>query len=185
MNTKDMEAHRVIEDVVGRFAGLEGLEAIVLGGSRATGTHVASSDIDIGLYYRVERPIDLKALGQVAAELDDEQRADLLTAFGGWGPWINGGGWLQTTEDSAGSLDPARDPTPRSARAPPRCHTPPCNDRSSFTYALSRASALIRAPRRRRTRGLAACSAAATALDAGPSTQLCRSPSPILLTDGW
>jgi len=90
-----MDAKEVIQAVLARLQGVLGIEAIVLGGSRAMGTHVASSDIDIGLYYRAERPLDLTALGQAAAELDDERRHDLLTALGGWGPWINGGGWLQ------------------------------------------------------------------------------------------
>ncbi|WP_456300800.1 nucleotidyltransferase domain-containing protein [Variimorphobacter saccharofermentans] len=30
------------------------IEGIVLGGSRARGTHMESSDIDIGIYYRSE-----------------------------------------------------------------------------------------------------------------------------------
>jgi len=39
-------------------------------------------------------PLDLATLGRLAADFDDEQRADALTPIGGWGPWINGGGWL-------------------------------------------------------------------------------------------
>lgn len=89
-----MDAQRIIDEVVARLSGIEGVEAIVLGGSRATGTHTARSDIDVGLYYRKDRPLDLTALGQAAAELDDARRPDLLTVPGGWGPWINGGGWL-------------------------------------------------------------------------------------------
>jgi predicted nucleotidyltransferase len=90
-----IEAERVIGEIVERLAEIEGVEAIVLGGSRATGTHIARSDIDIGLYYRAERPMNLEMLGRAAAELDDERRSSLLTSFGGWGPWINGGGWLR------------------------------------------------------------------------------------------
>ncbi|MDG0794823.1 DNA polymerase subunit beta [Cohnella ginsengisoli] len=32
---------------------------------------------------------------RVAALLDDDRREDLVTDTGGWGPWINGGGWLK------------------------------------------------------------------------------------------
>lgn len=71
-----------------------GVRAVVLGGSRARGLHHAQSDYDIGLYYSGATPIDLKALETLARGLDDEHRADLVTPFGGWGPWVNGGGWL-------------------------------------------------------------------------------------------
>jgi hypothetical protein len=37
----------------------------------------------------------LTALSKVATNLDDEHRADVITPIGGWGPWINGGGWLK------------------------------------------------------------------------------------------
>jgi hypothetical protein len=55
---------------------------------------VATSDYDIGLYYRANRPIDVAALGEVAAALDDRGAEASVTAIGGWGPWIDGGGWL-------------------------------------------------------------------------------------------
>jgi hypothetical protein len=75
-----------------------GIEAIALGGSRARGTATATSDYDIGLYYRAGQPIDVSALGEVAAALDDRgadaPNTPLVTPIGGWGPWIDGGGWL-------------------------------------------------------------------------------------------
>lgn len=90
-----MSAGEIITQVVERLKNITGIEALVLGGSRARGTHTASSDIDLGLYYWPGAPIDLAALEQAALELDDEHRPNLVTGFGGWGPWINGGGWLQ------------------------------------------------------------------------------------------
>jgi len=75
-----------------------GVTAIVLGGSRARGSHTAQSDIDIALYYRPDYPPDLTRLGQIATAVDDAHRPDLLTDIGGWGPWINGGGWLTVRE---------------------------------------------------------------------------------------
>ena len=73
-----------------------GISAIVLGGSRATGTAGEHSDIDIGVYYGPE--MDWAALQQAAAELDDMHRTDCLAEPGAWGPWINGGGWLTVDE---------------------------------------------------------------------------------------
>ncbi len=41
-----------------------------------------------------DRPIDVAALGKVAAVLDDRGAEASVTPIGGWGPWIDGGGWL-------------------------------------------------------------------------------------------
>ena len=48
----------IIENIVDSLKDVKGLEAIVLGGSRARGTQSSDSDIDIGLYYDKET-IDL------------------------------------------------------------------------------------------------------------------------------
>ncbi len=89
-----MDTQTLIDNIVERINQVDGVAAIVLGGSRARGTHTSSSDVDLGIFYHPERPLDLDALGRVAAEIDDEHRSGLLTPIGGWGPWINGGGWL-------------------------------------------------------------------------------------------
>ena len=89
-----MDVTNIIDGVVGELKKVSGIEAIVLGGSRARGTHTDSSDVDLGIYYHPTAPLDLKKLGQIATSLDDEHRPDLMTSIGGWGPWINGGGWL-------------------------------------------------------------------------------------------
>lgn len=85
----------VIGRAVDRLRHVPGTVAIVLGGSRAQGTHTEASDVDIGLYYEPDRPLDIQALGAAAAELDDARRPEAVTSIGGWGPWINGGGWLR------------------------------------------------------------------------------------------
>lgn len=90
-----MQIEALIEKIVAEVKRVEGVQAIVLGGSRARGTHTPSSDIDLGIYYHPDRPLDLIHLRRTAIELDDEHRADVITEIGGWGPWINGGGWLQ------------------------------------------------------------------------------------------
>jgi hypothetical protein len=84
----------LLRRLVATLAPVPGIEAIALGGSRSRGTATAGSDYDIGLYYRGGRPIDVVALGKVAATLDDRGADASVTPIGGWGPWIDGGGWL-------------------------------------------------------------------------------------------
>lgn len=89
-----MDHHSLIDEIVQELARIDGVSAVVLGGSRARGTHTPSSDIDLGIYYDPATPLDIPALQHIATRLDDSHRPDLLTQPGGWGPWINGGGWL-------------------------------------------------------------------------------------------
>lgn len=84
----------LLTSIVQCLSQVKGVAGITLGGSRARGTHTPQSDVDLGLYYFPAGPIDLSALRQLAAELDDRHQDDLITDFGAWGPWINGGGWL-------------------------------------------------------------------------------------------
>lgn len=84
----------LLSRLVEALGAVPGVRALALGGSRARGTATAVSDYDIGLYYDPARPIDVAALGRVAAALDDRHATDLVTPLGGWGPWIDGGGWL-------------------------------------------------------------------------------------------
>src|SRR4029077_1310113 len=72
-----------------------GIRAIVVGGSRARGSEDLGSDTALGLYYDPQYPLAVEALDQVVAQHDDRKQSGLVTAIGGWGPWINGGGWLQ------------------------------------------------------------------------------------------
>jgi predicted nucleotidyltransferase len=90
-----MQAESLIPQLVEEVKCVEGVRAIVLGGSRARGTHTPSSDIDLGIYYHSSDPLNLGQLRGVAARLDDGHRTDIINEPGGWGPWINGGGWLK------------------------------------------------------------------------------------------
>ncbi|HAQ6131421.1 TPA: nucleotidyltransferase domain-containing protein, partial [Enterococcus faecium] len=83
----------VIQIVTEKLSSLPFIEGIVLGGSRARGTHTENSDIDIGIYYNSDS-FDLTAINQIATELDDENRNNLVVPPGAWGDWVNGGGWL-------------------------------------------------------------------------------------------
>jgi predicted nucleotidyltransferase len=82
----------VLTTVTSAFSNVSGIDALVLGGSRATNTANPHSDIDIGVYYNSE--LDLAAFKKSAATIDDAHRNDCITNIGEWGPWINGGGWL-------------------------------------------------------------------------------------------
>ena len=45
----------IIQSVTEKLSSLPYIEGIVLGGSRARGTHTEDSDIDIGIYYNSDR----------------------------------------------------------------------------------------------------------------------------------
>ena len=85
---------QLLLQLVDNLSSVGGIRAIALGGSRARGKATARSDYDIGLYYDPDAPIDVDSLRRVVAEMDDAGPAASVTPIGGWGPWINGGGWL-------------------------------------------------------------------------------------------
>ncbi|MFC7471759.1 nucleotidyltransferase domain-containing protein [Actinomadura keratinilytica] len=73
------------------LAAVPGVRAVVLGGSRARGTHRPDSDWDLGVYYR-----GTPDLGRLAALASAAQGSPVEVAGpGGWGPWVNGGAWLR------------------------------------------------------------------------------------------
>jgi predicted nucleotidyltransferase len=70
------------------LAGLPGVVAVVLGGSRATATHGPDSDWDLGVYYRgSRRPLDPDGVRRLG-------HSGQVSALGEWGPIVNGGAWL-------------------------------------------------------------------------------------------
>lgn len=75
--------------------------AVVLGGSYAAGTADESSDLDIGLYYREAKPFSIAEIKRVAENISVQGTAT-VTDFYEWGPWVNGGAWIQT---EAGKVD--------------------------------------------------------------------------------
>lgn len=83
----------ILDKVVYALTDVSGIQAAVLGGSRARGTHSSESDIDIGIYYDKET-LDLVSLNKAAKLVDDENRDNLIVPPGEWGQWVNGGGWL-------------------------------------------------------------------------------------------
>lgn len=86
------ELPAAIAQLADALAQLPGVEAVVLGGSRATGEHRPDSDWDLGLYYRASHgsfdPVALRGLGHDG----------YVSALGEWGPIVHGGAWL-TVDD--------------------------------------------------------------------------------------
>jgi predicted nucleotidyltransferase len=84
----------LLERLIPRLAGVPGVAAIVLGGSRARGTATGSSDYDLGLYYGPGTQLDTDRLLEVARDSVDIPDEAAVTQVGDWGKWIVGGGWL-------------------------------------------------------------------------------------------
>ena len=89
-----MQYDPLLERMVPALADVSGVDAIVLGGSRARGTAHDTSDYDIGLYYSAARELDTDRLLQVVRNLVDDPGTAAVTTVGEWGPWIVGGAWL-------------------------------------------------------------------------------------------
>jgi predicted nucleotidyltransferase len=74
-----------VRQLADTLRGIPGVVAVTLGGSRSSGTAVADSDWDFGLYYRGEvRADDVRALGLEGTVVEP----------GEWGRLMNGGAWL-------------------------------------------------------------------------------------------
>ncbi|BFU42388.1 nucleotidyltransferase domain-containing protein [Krasilnikovia sp. MM14-A1004] len=79
-----------LAELAGQLVRVDGVVGVVLGGSRARGTHTADSDTDLGLYYRP--PLDVDGLAALARDVAGPGAR--VTAPGEWGPWVDGGAWL-------------------------------------------------------------------------------------------
>jgi predicted nucleotidyltransferase len=60
--------YNIIQSVTEKLSSLPFIQGIVLGGSRARGTHTEESDIDIGIYYDLDS-FDITTINQIAKEL--------------------------------------------------------------------------------------------------------------------
>ncbi|MFN8527598.1 MAG: nucleotidyltransferase domain-containing protein [Anaerolineae bacterium] len=82
-------------DLAARLGEIDGVIAVVLGGSWARGAGTPTSDIDLGIYYDSEHRPSLEALRALAAEIDDRHSSEIVTNYGDWGTWIDGGAWME------------------------------------------------------------------------------------------
>ncbi len=83
--------NRFVEDL----CKIENIQAIVMGGSHATGRANKNSDIDLGIYYREEAPFSIEDIRTVANKYAKSNKA-VVVGFYEWGPWVNGGAWIPT-----------------------------------------------------------------------------------------
>ena len=90
----------LLETLASRLSAVSGVISVVLGGSYARGTHHADSDLDLGIYYAEKHPFQIGEIKRIALEVS-HQDEPVVTGFYAWGPWVNGGAWIQT---SAGKI---------------------------------------------------------------------------------
>lgn len=91
------EKQVLLNTLVDHLRVVPGVAAIVLGGSYASGTQHAASDLDIGLYYWAAQPFDLAIIRQIADAISIQGPAT-VTGFYEWGAWVNGGAWIHTAQ---------------------------------------------------------------------------------------
>lgn len=88
--------------IVEALQSVPNVVAVVLGGSYASGFARPSSDIDIGIYYREASPFSMAEMRSVAERFCEVASVPIVTGTYEWGPWVNGGAWIQT---SVGKVD--------------------------------------------------------------------------------
>lgn len=88
-----MQHELLLQQIVDHLKDVQGLKAVVLGGSYATGSQRPDSDIDLGLYYYEQQSLDIESIRRIASALNDTPDP-VVTDPGGWGTWVNGGAWL-------------------------------------------------------------------------------------------
>jgi predicted GNAT family N-acyltransferase len=82
-----------LRPLIDELAALPGVTAVVLGGSHARGLAHGGSDVDLGLLYHDEKPLDVGAVRALAARWNDAP-GPVVAGLYEWGPWANGGAWL-------------------------------------------------------------------------------------------
>jgi predicted nucleotidyltransferase len=87
-----------------RLLEVHGVAGVMLGGSHARGTADDRSDIDLGVYYRGR--IDVEAMRSAASDVAG--RPTEVAGPGGWGPWVDGGAWLDLDGDLDCDVDGGR-----------------------------------------------------------------------------
>jgi predicted nucleotidyltransferase len=101
LNHLPKEKMVLVEQIVNHLQTVDGIQAVVLGGSYASGSQHHDSDIDLGLYYAPAAPFRISDIRQIANEFSSSQ-TPVVTDFYEWGAWVNGGAWMQT---AAGKVD--------------------------------------------------------------------------------
>ena len=84
---------KLVKSLAERLSGINGVKAVVLGGSHARGRARPESDIDLGIFYSETAPFSVEKIRELSQAINDAP-APVVTDFYGWGPWVNGGAWL-------------------------------------------------------------------------------------------
>jgi hypothetical protein len=91
----------ILHNIVNDLSKIKELIAVVLGGSYAEGKASENSDLDIGIYYLQEDPFSISDIKAIATRYSINNNLT-VTDFYEWGPWVNGGAWIET---SCGKVD--------------------------------------------------------------------------------
>lgn len=85
----------LLDNITTELKQVEGVKAIVLGGSYAIGMATEDSDMDLGIYYFESNPFAIKKIRDIAKKYAYKEQPT-VTEFYEWGPWVNGGAWINT-----------------------------------------------------------------------------------------
>ncbi len=77
-----------------RIGEIDGVIAVVHGRPEAGGEAGGWSDRGLGIYYHAASPPPVSALRALVNELNERNEDGLISGYGEWGPWANGGGQL-------------------------------------------------------------------------------------------
>ncbi len=97
-----VEKLQTLHSAVEALKSVQSVVGIVLGGSYACGLARPDSDMDIGVYYRERSSFSVDQVRHAAQKICTAGSVPVVTGTYEWGPWVNGGAWIQTP---AGKVD--------------------------------------------------------------------------------
>jgi hypothetical protein len=89
------EKKETLNNIVIDLKQTSNVVAVVLGGSYSAGNATETSDMDIGIYYSEKKPFNINEIKNIAKKYAINGNPT-VTGFYEWGPWVNGGAWIET-----------------------------------------------------------------------------------------